>query len=209
MSTPRKLIVGLGNPGSTYAQNRHNAGFLCIDAFASKHGLSFNKMMFRGLTAHGTIEGQSLALVKPMTFMNLSGECVGSLARFYKVPPEAVLVIYDDLDLPPGQLRLRAQGGAGGHNGMKSIIAHLGTEAFPRLRIGIGRPPDRMAPRDYVLQDLTQVELDQLRATFDRAAEGIRLWLTEGIERAMNWVNAAPAKPKSQQASSDAIARDG
>ncbi|MCS7323830.1 MAG: aminoacyl-tRNA hydrolase [Thermoflexales bacterium] len=201
MDDALRLIVGLGNPGREYANHRHNVGFMVLDALAAKHNLRFSKMMFKGLIAGGQIAERKVLLVKPMTFMNLSGECVGALVRFYKLPSQHVLVIYDDLDLLPGQLRLRGKGGAGGHNGMRSIIAQLGTEDFPRLRVGIGRPPGRMAPRDYVLQDFTPAERALLREALDRAAEAVRLWLVEGLDRAMNWVNAPTPQPPASSAS--------
>lgn len=192
MEDRRRIIAGLGNPGRGYARNRHNVGFMFLDALAEKHGLKFSKMMSKGIVALGEIDGHKVALVKPQTFMNVSGECVGPIARFYKAPPHDVLVIYDELDLPEGQLRLRGKGGAGGHNGMRSLIARLGTGEFPRLRIGIGRPPGRMAPKDYVLQDFEANELAALNEAFDKANEGIRRWLQNGIDNAMNYVNAPP-----------------
>lgn len=146
MNDALHLIVGLGNPGREYANHRHNIGFMVLDALAAKHNLRFSKMMFKGLIADGVIAARKVLLVKPMTYMNLSGTCVGPLMRYYKLLPQQLLVIYDDLDLPAGQLRLRGKGGAGGHNGMRSIIAQLGTEDFPRLRVGIGRPPGVWRP---------------------------------------------------------------
>ncbi len=190
MEERRYIITGLGNPGREYARNRHNVGFLFLEALAEKHGLKFNRMMHKGVVAVGEIAGAKVALIKPMTFMNLSGECVGPIARFYKTPAQHVLAVYDELDLPEGLLRLRGKGGAGGHNGMKSLITHLGTDAFPRLRIGIGRPPGRMAPKDYVLQDFSAGEMDTLDEAFDRAIEGMNRWITQGIDNAMNYVNA-------------------
>lgn len=189
MEDRRRVIVGLGNPGKQYADNRHNIGFMVVDRLAKQHGLAFTRMMHKGLTALGEIEGHKVALVKPQTYMNLSGDAVGPIVRFYKSPPGDVLVIYDELDLPLGQLRMRPKGGAGGHNGMKSILARLGTEDFPRLRIGVGRPPGRQDPKDYVLNNFSKEELAVLETTFDKALAGIQRWLTEGIDAAMNLVN--------------------
>lgn len=190
MDERRRIIVGLGNPGKQYANNRHNAGFMLVDRLAERHGLKFTRMMHRGIVALGEIEGHKVALVKPQTFMNLSGESVAPIVRFYKSEPSDLLVAYDELDLPAGQLRMRPKGGSGGHNGMKSIIARLGNEDFPRLRIGVGRPPGRRDPKDFLLDDFTRDELAMLEPAFDRAIEGIRRWLSDGIDNAMNFVNA-------------------
>ena len=190
MDDRRFIITGLGNPGREYARNRHNVGFQFMEALAAKHGLKFSRMMHKGVVALGEIAGAKVALVKPMTFMNLSGDCVGPIARFYKTPASDVLAVYDELDLPEGLLRLRGKGGAGGHNGMKSLIAQLGTDAFPRLRIGIGRPPGRMAAKDYVLQDFSAGEMAALTDAFDKGIEGVSRWITQGIDNAMNYVNA-------------------
>ena len=193
MDDRRYIITGLGNPGREYVRNRHNVGFQFMEALAEKHGLKFSRMMHKGMVAVGEIAGAKVALVKPMTFMNLSGACVGPIARFYKTPASDVLAVYDELDLPEGLLRLRGKGGAGGHNGMKSLITHLGTDGFPRLRIGIGRPPGRMAASDYVLQDFSAGEMAALNEAFDKAIEGVNRWITQGIDNAMNYVNAPAA----------------
>jgi PTH1 family peptidyl-tRNA hydrolase len=189
------MIVGLGNPGQEYARNRHNVGFQVIDLFAERHGLAFDKFQKRARVALGRVAlangwtGRVL-LAKPMTFMNLSGEAVGPLAAFYKVAPADILVISDDLDLPAGRLRLRAEGGAGGQKGIKSTIQHLHTEAFPRLRIGIGRPPGQMDPADYVLQNFSAAEEQEMAFLRPRAADAIEVWLAQGIAAAMNSFNA-------------------
>ena len=188
-STERRIIVGLGNPGKEYARSRHNVGFHVIDRLAEKHGLRFSKMMNRAIIAVGEIEGHKVVLVKPQTFMNDSGAAVGPIVKFYKTNPTGLLVIYDDLDLPVAQLRMRKFGGSGGHNGMKSVIARVGTENFPRLRVGIGRPPGRMDPMDYVLVPFTKSEQELIQPTYDRAVDGIVRWLKEDIERVMNVVN--------------------
>jgi len=186
-----KLIVGLGNPGRKYAGNRHNVGFQCLDRLAEAWGLSFSKRKHKALLAQGEIAGLETTLAKPQTFMNLSGEAVVRLARFYKLPPEGVLVIYDDLDLPLGKIRLRPEGGSGGHRGMSSIIEHLGTGGFPRLRVGIGRPT-RGDPVNYVLSDFAPDERMAIEEAYERAVSAIELWLAEGIEAAMNRYNLSP-----------------
>ncbi|MFC1465169.1 MAG: aminoacyl-tRNA hydrolase [Candidatus Brachytrichaceae bacterium NZ_4S206] len=195
MEERRRIIVGLGNPGKQYANNRHNIGFMVVDRLAERHGLKFARMMHKGLVALGEIEGHKVALVKPQTFMNLSGESVVPIVKFYKSEPSDLLVVYDELDLPAGQLRMRPKGGSGGHNGMKSIIARLGSEDFPRLRIGVGRPPGRRDPKDFLLDDFTRDELAALEPAFDRAVEGIVRWLTDGIDNAMNLVNKPADDP--------------
>jgi PTH1 family peptidyl-tRNA hydrolase len=190
MEERRRIIVGLGNPGKQYVKNRHNVGFMLVDALAERHNLKFSRMMSKGIVALGEIEGYKVALVKPQTYMNLSGESVGPIVKFYKSRPEDVLVVYDELDLPEGQLRLRSKGGSGGHNGMKSILDRLSTEAFPRLRIGVGRPPGRRDPKDFLLDDFSPAEFEALGEVFDRAIAGIQRWLNDGIDNAMNIVNA-------------------
>ncbi|MBC7226442.1 MAG: aminoacyl-tRNA hydrolase [Thermoflexales bacterium] len=183
------LIVGLGNPGVRYARNRHNVGARCVSRLAATHGLEFSRRQKNARVARGTIGGEDVVLAIPQTFMNESGRAVAPLARFYQVPPERLLVIYDDLDLPPGSLRIRPEGGSGGHRGMRSVIEHLGTQAFPRLRIGIGRPPGQMDPADYVLQDFTPDEEGVIAETIERAIAAIQTWLTEGLEKAMSLYN--------------------
>ena len=183
------LIVGLGNPGPRYAANRHNVGFRCLELLSATHGLTFDKRQKQARVALGTICGQRVVLVKPQTFMNESGRAVAPLARFYRVPTERMLVVYDDLDLPLGTVRLRPEGGSGGHKGMRSIIEHLGGQSFPRLRIGIARPPGRMDPAAYVLQDFSAEEEPLLEETFERAVAAIETWLREGVEIAMSRYN--------------------
>lgn len=185
-----RLIVGLGNPGPRYERNRHNIGFQVVDVLAAAHRLSFDTLQFKARVVDGRLDGQRLLLAKPQTYMNGSGEAVQPLAAYYKVEPPEILVIFDDLDLPTGKLRFRPFGGAGGHNGMKSIIQRLGTDQFPRLRIGIDRPPGRMDPADYVLQDFTAPEEEVMVQVRDRAAAAIRAWLTVGLAAAMNQFNA-------------------
>jgi PTH1 family peptidyl-tRNA hydrolase len=183
------LIVGLGNPGRQYAGTRHNAGFHVVDRLAADCGLHFDEQRSRAMLARGRVEEVGVALLKPQTYMNLSGESVGAVARFFKVPPEQTLVIFDDLDLPLGTLRLREQGGAGGHRGMTNVIAHLGTPNFPRMRVGIGRPAGQLPPEAYVLQDFSADEKQLMEQTYERAVAAVRVTLREGFQMAMNRFN--------------------
>lgn len=183
------LVVGLGNAGPRYAANRHNVGFRCLEGLAAAHGLSFQKRQKRARVALGSVEGRRVVLAKPQTFMNESGPPVAALARFYKVPLERVLVVHDDLDLPLGTLRLRPGGSSGGHRGVKSVIQHLGGQEFPRLRLGIGRPPGRMDPAAYVLQDFSAQEEELLDEALERAVAAIETWLNDGIDAAMTRFN--------------------
>ena len=184
------LIVFLGNPGPKYECTRHNAGFMAGDALAKKLGVSIDRLRFRALTAAAEINGEKVLLMKPQTFMNLSGEAVGQAARFYKIPPERVLVVSDEISLPLGKLRVRPKGSAGGHNGLKSIIASLGSDAFPRIRIGVGAPPHPdydMA--DWVLSVFRNQDLEDMLAASERAAEAVTTYISNGPERAMNRFN--------------------
>lgn len=186
------LIVGLGNPGREYAENRHNVGFDCVDLLAGKHGIALSKSQHKARLGTGQVAGRRAILAEPQTYVNSSGEAVGAVARYYKVAPEDVLVIYDDLDLPQGTIRLRPGGSSGGHNGIKSIVDHLGTQAFPRVRIGIGRPPGRMEPKDYVLQDFSAAEREVMVEVYDRVVDAVETFIREGIREAMNRFNASP-----------------
>ena len=188
------LIVGLGNPGPQYVASRHNIGFRCLERLAAAHDLAFHKRQKQAQVARGTIHGQPVILAKPQTFMNESGRAVVPLAHFYRVVLERLLVVYDDLDLPLGAVRLRPEGGSGGHKGMRSVIEHLGSQDFPRLRIGIGRPPGRMDPAAYVLQDFSADEEPLLEGTLERAVVAIETWLREGIEAAMEQCNRRPGE---------------
>ena len=184
------LIVGLGNPGEKYERTRHNVGFLVVDALAERLGVPVQKLKHRALTNTVRLAGQKALLMKPVTFMKLSGEAVGDAARFYKLPPERVLVISDDTALPLGKLRLRKGGSAGGHNGLKSIIQHLGTDQFPRLRLGVGekpRPDYDMA--DWVLGRLQGEDWKAMEAAVDRAADAVECVLSQGVDAAMNRFN--------------------
>lgn len=183
------LIIGLGNPGREYASNRHNVGFQVVDRLAARHGMAFKKLQSKAFVTSGKITGCSVILAKPQAFMNLSGGPVASLAKFYKMTLDHLLVIADDIDLPVGTIRMRPSGGSGGQNGMKNIIERLGSEEFPRLRIGIGRPPGRMEPAAYVLQDFDREQLQVVVDAYARAADAVELWLTDGIELAMSRFN--------------------
>lgn len=194
------LIVGLGNPGSEYANHRHNIGFRVVESLARAHDLRF--VRHKGSKAHvaeGRIGERPVRLVKPQTFMNLSGQAVGRLSRAYEIEPAQILVIYDDLDLPLGRLRLRPEGGSGGHKGIRSIIDTMDTQAFPRLRVGIDRPPGRMDPADYVLQPFSRGEEDLVTETVERAVSAIECWLAEGIVAAMDRFNQPPAEGNNSQ----------
>jgi PTH1 family peptidyl-tRNA hydrolase len=184
------LIAGLGNPGRDYRGNRHNIGFMAVERLADKYGIPLGKVQNRAITGSGRINGRPVILAKPQTFMNASGDAIGPLAAYYKIPPAAVLVIYDEIDLPPGALRLREGGGSGGHNGMKSIIQHLGND-FPRLRLGVGRPPGRMEPAAWVLQDFRGPEVEALHIQLDEAVAAVETFLSEGIDLAMTRHNSA------------------
>lgn len=183
------LLIGLGNPGREYKDNRHNVGFMLIDRLSVLLNVRMNRLQSKALVASTTYQGRKLILAKPQTYMNLSGQAVQGLVHFYKVPLENVMIAHDDLDLPFGVIRIRPGGGAGGQKGIASAIERLGTKDFPRLRIGIGRPPGRMDPADYVLQDFPPADLTTLSETLGRAAEAALVFVTEGLEAAMNRFN--------------------
>ncbi|NKQ36757.1 MAG: aminoacyl-tRNA hydrolase [Chloroflexi bacterium] len=185
----RYLIVGLGNPGRKYRGNRHNIGFMAVDRLAQAHGIQGGKVQNKAIVADGRIVQKPVILAKPQTWMNASGDAVGPLANYYQIPNENILVIYDELDLPFGAIRLREKGGAGGHNGMKSIINHLGQD-FPRMRLGIGRPPGQMPPHAYVLQDFRPEERPLLDNVLTEAVRAVETWLTDGIQLAMSRHNS-------------------
>lgn len=180
----KAMIVGLGNPGREHRGNRHNVGFMAIDRLAERHAIALGRVQNKAIVGTGRIGTRPVVLAKPQTYMNRSGDAIGPLARFHKVEPALVLVIYDELDLPFGTLRLRSKGGAGGHNGMRSLIQHLGND-FPRLRLGIGRPPGRMPPAAYVLQDFARDELPVLDELLAQAVQAVETFLAEGIDLAM------------------------
>jgi len=199
-AAPRKMIVGLGNPGPEYARNRHNVGFQVVDQLAERHGLAFDKFQKRARLAIGAIAlpdeaAQRVLLAKPMTYMNVSGEAVAALAAFYKIAPADILVVCDDLDLPVGRIRLRAGGGSGGQKGVQSIISHLGSQEFPRLRVGIGRPPGQMDAAAYVLQNFSADQEAEMAFVRPKVADAIEAWLAHGVEMAMNRFNAGTQGP--------------
>jgi peptidyl-tRNA hydrolase, PTH1 family len=186
------LIIGLGNPGRRYRGNRHNVGFHILDALAQDLQVRFTRTQANALVTDTRLEGVRLILAKPQTFMNHAGRSVSSLARFFRLPPEQILAVHDDLDLPLAALRLRPGGGSGGHRGLGSIVEHLGLAEFPRLRFGIGRPPGAMDPAEFVLQDFGPQEEDIVRAGVERAVACIRTFALDGIQAAMTHYNAAP-----------------
>lgn len=183
------LIVGLGNPGRQYAQTKHNAGFWVIDELQKRFNLPQYTSERKALTTNGMIASRSIILAKPQTYMNLSGESVRALVDYYKIDTDNILVIYDDMDLDVGILRLRANGGHGGQNGMRNIIKHLGTREFARARFGIGRPPGKMQGKDYVLSKFTGDEAILAQQVVETTADAIELWLKEGIQLAMSRYN--------------------
>jgi len=184
------LIAGLGNPGREFEHNRHNVGFMLLNCLAEKLSHRFGKVQSKALVAQAIYEGERIILMKPQTYMNNSGTSVSSLVRFYKVPFNNLLVVYDDVDLPLGILRIRPSGGSAGQKGMQSIIERLGTDEFPRLRIGTGRPPGRKEAADYVLQDFPPQEIELLEETLDRAVEAVLAFIRDGLDRTMNLYNS-------------------
>ncbi|MBU1660450.1 MAG: aminoacyl-tRNA hydrolase [Chloroflexi bacterium] len=183
------LIVGLGNPGRKYRSNRHNIGFMLVDRLAKRLEVIFTRTQSKALVTDGRYQGHKIILVKPQTYMNNSGQAVCAVVKFFKLPLENLLIAYDDVDLPLGSLRIRPTGGSAGQKGIKSIIQQLGTQNFPRLRLGIGRPPGRMDAAAYVLQDFP--ETDELSLLLDRAADAALTFAAEGIEAAMTRYNRA------------------
>ena len=183
------LIVGLGNPVLAYRHNRHNVGFMVVDTLADKLEIPLKRVKFKAQIGNGKLGDIPVIIAKPLTFMNNSGEAVAPLVRYFKVPLERLLVIHDDMDLPLGTLRMRPSGGSAGHNGMLSIFDKLGTNAIPRLRVGIGRPPGRMDPADYVLQDFPRSEEELLSMVIAQACEAALAFITTGLEKAMNTYN--------------------
>lgn len=194
-----KLIVGLGNPTKEYENTRHNIGFMAIDTIGSAYGISVNTAKHKALIGKGMVEGEKVILAKPLTYMNLSGEAVREISDYYKIPAEDVIVIYDDTTLDVGFMRIRKKGSAGGHNGMKSIIAHLGTEDFPRVKIGIGekRPGQDLA--DYVLSRFPKEDKEALAKVLDDAKKAIALMVWDDIGEAMNLYNKKKEKKKKEK----------
>jgi PTH1 family peptidyl-tRNA hydrolase len=185
------LLIGLGNPGREYRDNRHNLGFMVIDRLIVRLNARGMKVQSKAIVTTATYEERKLILAKPQTYMNLSGQSAQGLLNFYKLPMENMLVAHDDLDLPFGTIRIRPGGGPGGQKGMASTIERLGTKDFPRLRIGIGRPPGRMDPSAYVLQDFSREEMKTLSEVVDRAAEAALAFVVEGLNKAMNKYNGS------------------
>jgi PTH1 family peptidyl-tRNA hydrolase len=194
------LIVGLGNPGAKYENTRHNIGWMAVEALAKKHGLSFSKQEHKAMVASGNIAGRRVLIAKPLTYMNLSGESVGPLSRFYKVDLADILLVSDQLDSPLGTLRMRPNGSSGGQNGLKHIFERLGTQEIARLRLGISRPPGRMDPAAWVLSPFRGDDAILAAQVVDRAILAMETWLRDGTEAAMNRYNGsvdtAPVEPK-------------
>lgn len=184
------LIVGLGNPGKRYRLNRHNTGFMLVDLIANEMGISFSRSRGHALIAESNDRAQTIILAKPQTFMNLSGNSVRQLVRLYKISLPHLLVAFDELDLDLGVLRMRPAGGSSGHKGMRSIINQLGTQSFPRLRMGIGRPSRGEDPSDFVLKDFTPSERPIIEETFERGAACVNQFIEHGIDSAMNICNS-------------------
>lgn len=191
-----KLIVGLGNPGRKYEQTRHNLGFMVADKVASLAGASGSKVRFEGQVAEGNIRGEKVVILWPQTFMNASGQSVRKAFDFYKLVPEDLLVVSDDLNLKTGRVRIRPAGSAGGQKGMADIIRHLGNDNFARLRIGIDRPPENWTVTDYVLGKFNKEEIEKIEMALDRATQAALVWVSEGIGPTMTRFNADPTSTK-------------
>jgi PTH1 family peptidyl-tRNA hydrolase len=203
------LIVGLGNPGSRYAATRHNAGFMVVDELAHRYGLRFSTRQSDAEVAKGEIKGQRVLIAKPQTFMNESGRSVRGLAHYYRIPNERILIIHDEIALPLGTIRIREKGSSAGHNGLKSIFQHMGTEAVPRMRIGVDRPADpRHSQIDWVLGKFARDEEPLVEETLKRAADAVESILTIGMERTMNSYNIDPAKVESGKAETAGTKRE-
>ena len=194
------LIVGLGNPGMKYDATKHNMGFKVIDELVETYGIPSSGTSLKGMYGKGMIGCEKVILIKPMTYMNNSGECVRAFVDYYKVDPEEeVIIIYDDITLEPGSNRVRQKGSAGGHNGIKSIIAHLGTEKFKRIRVGVGEKPKNGDLADFVLSPFKPEEKDAVREGIEKAAKAVEVILTDGADAAMNRYNKKAAKPKEEK----------
>ncbi len=185
------MIVGLGNPGKQYESTRHNAGFICLDLLAEKYSVSVKKLKFKSLMGEGRIEGKRCLLLKPQTFMNLSGEAVRDAAEFYKIPPENIIVIYDDISLDPGKLRIRRKGSDGGHNGMKNILYHLKSDNFPRIKVGVGAKPNpEYDLADWVLSRFTSSEAKLIKQAAEKAVGSVEYMVCGNIDKAMSEYNS-------------------
>ncbi|MBQ2626175.1 MAG: aminoacyl-tRNA hydrolase [Eubacterium sp.] len=203
------LIVGLGNPGSKYAGTRHNMGFDTIDELVEKHRISSDGVKMKGMSGRGIIGGERVILLKPMTYMNLSGEAVRAWLDYYKLDPEEdLIVIYDDVDQEPGRMRIRKKGSAGGHNGMKSIIQHIGTSSFPRIRIGVGAKPAGWDLADYVLGHFSKEDRKVVDEVIKDAADAVEMIISEGVDEAMNRYNSR-GKEKEKEAAAKKKAGSG
>jgi PTH1 family peptidyl-tRNA hydrolase len=189
MADDRQLVVGLGNPGPKYAATRHNAGFLVVDLLAERIGGRFKALRSHADVVEGRLAGSPVVLAKPRSYMNESGGPVVAVARFYKMPVERIVVVHDELDLPFGSLRLKRGGGDGGHNGLRSATSALGSKEYARVRFGIGRPPGRQDPADYVLREFAGSERKELGFLVDRAADAVEALLADGLEAAQNTYN--------------------
>ena len=187
------IIAGLGNPTREYEKTRHNVGFEVIDVLADMLGTTVEEKKFKGCYGRGIIGGEKVLLLKPQTFMNLSGESIRVASDFYKVDPEHIIIIYDDISLDVGQLRIRKKGSAGGHNGIKNIIAHLGTQEFPRIKVGVGDKPKKMDLADYVLSRFSKEDRAAMEDAFKEAAKAVEVMITEGMDTAMNQFNGHKA----------------
>lgn len=186
------FLVGLGNPGPEYKNNRHNIGFMVINEIAARLGEKFSRLQSQALVIKSSYKDHHVILAKPRTFMNRSGQAVGALAKFYKIPLNEILVIYDEVDLPIETLRIRGDGSSAGHKGMQSIIERLGSQNFPRLRVGIGRPQGKKSTPKHVLQDFSKNEMKTLPIVISRAADAALAFISDGIEMAMNTYNKSP-----------------
>lgn len=187
---PEFIIAGLGNPGKEYEYSRHNAGFLCLDILCNKYGIKTDRVKYRSLTCTAVIEGHSCLVMRPQTYMNNSGEAIKEAADFYKIPPEKVIVIYDDISLPTGTLRIRKKGSAGGHNGIKSIIWQLNSDVFPRLKLGVGDRKDKDDDlKDYVLGKFSKADTETLKKTMEKAVEALKYILDGDTDGAMSRYN--------------------
>lgn len=191
LGAPEFMIVGLGNPDKKYEFTRHNAGFLCVDMLAEKHGFTVKKLKFRSLLGDAVLGGHRCLILKPQTYMNLSGEAVREAAAFYKIPPERILVLFDDISLDVGKLRIRRKGTDGGHNGIKNIIYHLASDRFPRIKIGVGKKPHPDYDlADWVLSEFKKDEEAPLKAALENACSAVELLLDGEIDKAMNLYNS-------------------
>ena len=189
-SSPTFLIAGLGNPGREYKASRHNIGFMLVSHLAEELGVTFSRVQSKALVTKTEYQGSRLILAKPQTYMNLSGQAVGSLVKFYKIEFDHMLVVYDDVDLPYGRIRMRPSGGSAGQKGMRSIIDQLGTQEFPRMRLGIGRPPGSKGAASYVLRDFSGEDAEFLPSVLDRGVEAILTYIREDLTTAMNRYNS-------------------